>query len=151
MIFNDMKNTDVDQDFEKRYQKAINFLKTVDAASLEVGKYQLEDGMFYLVQDYMTRHTAPANYEMHKKYTDIQYIVSGEEMILLSCDDLKPVDQFNEENDIGFFHDGRVDNVANLSAGKYAVYMPGEFHKPSLHPDGKNAAHVIKIVVKIPV
>lgn len=150
MIFNDIRRSDKNQEFEKKYQKAIDFLKTVDTSSLEVGKYQLEDGMFYLVQDYMTRYVAPANYEMHKKYADIQYIVSGEEIILGTSQELEPVGEFSEENDIGFYQDGRADTVANLSAGKFALYMPGEYHKPSLHPDGKTPTHVVKIVVKIP-
>ena len=66
MIFNDINRKGADQEFEKKYQKAIKFLEMVDTSSLEVGKYQLEDGMFYIVQDYLTRYSAPAYYEMHK-------------------------------------------------------------------------------------
>lgn len=150
MRFEKLEEILVSDAFETRYREAIAFLKQADITGQTEGKYPLKDGMFYLIQRYTTRAPEDAHYEMHLKYTDIQYIVSGEEMILGSSGPLEAAEPFRAEADIGLFGDGHVDTVSNLSAGTFAMYLPGEYHKPSLHPDGKTPAVVEKIVVKIP-
>ena len=151
MLFETLKELNCYEEFERRYRKAVAFLKQADITGQPEGRYPLEDGMYYMIQRYDTRDPETARYEMHRKFADIQYLVRGEEMILGSAGPLEAAEPFREEADIGLFCDGHVDTVSNLTAGTFALYLPGEYHKPSLHPDGKTPTAVEKIVVKIPV
>ena len=151
MRFETLKEWKDSASFEMLYRKAVEFLKQADITDQPEGRYPLEDGMYYMIQRYTTRDPVISCYEMHRKYADIQYLVSGKEMILGSSGPLEEAEPFREEADIGLFRDGRVDTVSYLTAGTFALYLPGEYHKPSLHPDGKTPTLVEKIVVKIPV
>ncbi len=46
-----------------------------------VGKYELEGGAYVSVQEYTTKARSEAKYEAHKKFIDIQLILSGRELI----------------------------------------------------------------------
>ena len=51
------------------------------AEGAAVGKYDLENGAYVSVQEYTTKARSEAKYEAHKKFIDIQMILSGKELI----------------------------------------------------------------------
>ncbi|MFH1308555.1 MAG: YhcH/YjgK/YiaL family protein [Patescibacteria group bacterium] len=63
-------------------QKVIKYLKETDLLFLKIGRTKIEgDNIFLMVQEYETRPKEEKSAEQHKKYIDIQLILSGEEII----------------------------------------------------------------------
>ncbi|MFN3667553.1 MAG: YhcH/YjgK/YiaL family protein, partial [Sediminibacterium sp.] len=61
-------------------EKALLFLQHTDLNTLENGKHELEgDALFAIVQEYDTKDPAQEKLESHKKYIDVQFVVSGTE------------------------------------------------------------------------
>lgn len=64
-----------------KFQTAFAFLKRSDFAKLADGWYELDNGVRASVQHYTTFPAADLDFETHVHYFDIQYMVSGQEMI----------------------------------------------------------------------
>ena len=75
------------------------------AEGAAVGKYDLENGAYVSVQEYTTKARSEAKYEAHKKFIDIQMILSGKELIAVSpIEKMTISDEYNEEKDFMLFH-----------------------------------------------
>ena len=88
------------------FEQAIDFLKSHDLHSLEIGKTELK-GKDLLVNVAQTnpKEKENAKLETHKDYIDIQIPLSGTEIIgYTAAQDCLPVDApYNAEKDITFF------------------------------------------------
>ena len=50
--------------------------------TLPAGKYPIDgDNIFALVSEYKTKSEAEGKLEAHRKYIDVQYVISGEELM----------------------------------------------------------------------
>ena len=93
------------------------FIQRVEKEKLPAGRYDLEKGVFASLQNYNTRPFAGAQMESHKKYCDLQYIVSGNEKIYwASLRKLTVVDDHTEDGDYLLYSDGEG-NVWILCTG----------------------------------
>jgi len=132
--------------------EALDFLRRPDLAALPDGRYELPGGLFATVQRYSTA-AAPEGgprFEAHRKYTDIQFIVSGAEVIgVAPLKAMKVEEEYDEARDICF---GAVAAGAwrpvELAAGSLAVLGPSDAHAPKMAAGAP--APVLKVVVKIP-
>ena len=104
MIFDQAKNLDFYRNLgiEGRYAKAVDWLKSQDLASLENGKYEIDGKMVYAnVMSYTTIPWEEAKFEAHENYTDIQYIIEGQEtMTYAPVEDLTVKTPYNPEKDV---------------------------------------------------
>ena len=117
----------------------------------ENGKYELENGVYAMVQGYTTHLRKDSKYEAHKAYIDIQIILSGTEIIAV-----EPLEDMHKypcvrpyEYDAELYEnnpDG-IDHV--LSAGDFLVLYPQDAHMPGVCVGAPS--EVKKIVVKVPV
>lgn len=149
MIYANINNRNYD--FESPLFKiAYAFLTEKDLLQLPVGRIDLENGIYANVQEYETKPENECIFETHKKYFDIQYVVSGIECISI-CDlkDLTVLTPYNEEKDITFYSDPKKYSKVILSCGDYVIVSPDEAHKPKCMVD--TPSKVKKIVVKVPV
>ena len=115
-----------------------------------VGKYELEGGAYVSVQEYTTKARSEAKYEAHKKFIDIQLILSGRELIAVTpIEKMKIKDEYNEAMDVMFFqhNDECTDYV--LEAGDFLILYPQDVHMPGVCVNERSL--VRKIVVKVPV
>ena len=121
--------------------------KAKDAA---VGKYDLENGAYVSVQEYTTKARSEAKYEAHKKFIDIQMILSGKELIAVSpIEKMTISDEYNEEKDFMLFHHNDECTDYVLEAGDFLILYPQDVHMPGVCVNEKSP--VRKIVVKVPV
>lgn len=76
MIYANINNRDYD--FESPlFEIAYAFLTRKDLLQLPVGRINLENGVYANVQEYETKPENECTFETHKKYFDIQYVVSA--------------------------------------------------------------------------
>ena len=63
-----------------RWNKAFAFLRDNDLEKLELKRYDLDGNNLYVtISEYNTKNPEDAKFEAHKKYIDIQYVISGSE------------------------------------------------------------------------
>ncbi|RKY07443.1 MAG: hypothetical protein DRP56_05680 [Planctomycetota bacterium] len=113
------------------------------------GKYEARgDDIFYIVDEYETRPVEKGRLEIHRRYLDIQYIVSGTECIgyapLVGLMEDTPYDG---EKDLAFYHHDPAMSKLILKQGSFAIFWPSEAHMPGRTAEKREA--VKKIVVKI--
>ena len=133
----------------ERWNKAFAFLKDNDLTKLELKRYDLDgDNLYVMLSEYNTKNPENARYEAHRKYIDIQYVVSGSELIgiapLASKD--STLQEYDATKDIEFLTVKKGITVQATPA-KFFVFFPEEAHMPGLKEE--NNAPVRKAVIKI--
>lgn len=133
----------------ERWNSAISFLKENDLSALELKRYDIDgDNLYVAVSEYLTKNPEETNFEAHRRYIDIQYVVSGKELIGITPISMKNeiIEPFDAERDIEFF---TVTSENNLRASpeRFFIFFPEDAHRPGLK-DGENSM-VKKIVVKV--
>jgi biofilm protein TabA len=113
------------------------------------GKYEVDgENLFYVVDEYKTKPVEEGRLEIHRKYMDIQYIVTGAE-----CIGTAPLEGLSEEiaydgaKDLAFYRFEPSMSRLHLKKGMFAIFWPNEPHMPgrSINTTEK----VKKVVVKV--
>ena len=130
--------------------KGFEFIKKAVSENLPIGKYEIDGTDIYaMIQEYTTKHPDGALFEGHKKYIDIQYVISGiEEIGIIDISKAKTEKEYSDENDAAFYAKNGKSGKLILECGDFAVFYPNDLHMPGLAFDGK-ASDVKKIVVKV--
>ena len=152
MIITDITHIEEQLRMTPDLRKAIDFLRRTGLPGLADGRTEIDgDRVFALVQRYLTGSDEPLNFEHHRKYIDIQVIVSGVEMIgWTDAEHMEVTKPYDEARDACF---GRVPDGAwtplRLEAGQLAVFWPSDAHAPKQCTDAPSP--VMKIVMKVAV
>jgi len=133
-----------------KFEKAFNFIKKATEENLSVGKYEIDGTEIYgLVQEYTTKSEEQGKFEGHRKYIDIQYIISGIESIeVIDISKAKANTEYNDVKDIEFYDNNEKTGNVVLENGEYAILYPNDIHKPGM-TFGNKSTTVKKIVVKV--
>lgn len=134
---------------KQRWDSVFIFLKDNDLASLEPGRYDVDGNNAYVtITDYKTKNEEDANFEAHRKYIDIQYVIEGKELINITPISSKTseIQAYDPAKDIEFFSVNET-RTYNADPGIFFVFFPEDAHRPSLKVD--TIAPVRKMVVKV--
>lgn len=130
--------------------KVLNFLFNLDE-NKPAGHYEIDDEAYANIDVYETKEYDICFPEAHKRYIDIQMILSGEERLdFANISELSIKDDYDEERDIMFFHNPEKMNTLYLKKGYFALLYPTDAHKPQMK-SSENSQTVKKVVVKIAV
>ena len=114
------------------------------------GKIILNDDIYVNVETYTTKSVSDGKFETHKKYADIQILVSGSENIYY-CDKsaLSTDILYNEEKDIEFYSDDvEAFPHVNIDGTNFVMLLPEEAHAPQVCVNNQQSM-VKKVVIKI--
>jgi YhcH/YjgK/YiaL family protein len=136
---------------KERWDNAFIFLKNNDLTKLEVKRFDIDgNNLFATLSEYVSKDEADAKFEAHRKYIDIQYVISGKEVINVAplTTAKEVVTPYDAAKDIEFL---TFNKVVNYKAGpsNFFIFFPGDAHRPGLK-DGVNSP-VRKIVIKVKV
>ncbi|AYH07277.1 YhcH/YjgK/YiaL family protein [Pectobacterium parmentieri] len=150
MIFGHIENTFSGQ-YPAPIARALAYLQKTDFIALPAGRY-LDEETGYTVQilDLHTQPKSDLHPEVHRHNVDVQFLVSGTELIGVVTDNGRnPVHQeWNEARDILFYQDVDDESWLTMYAGNFAVFFPQDVHRPAcIH---KQPCAIRKVVVKIP-
>lgn len=134
---------------KERWEKAFRFFKNNDLLKLDIKRYDIDgDNLFAMVSEYMTKNEETAQFEAHRKYIDIQYVVSGKEIMNMTPlkTVLEVITPYDATKDIEFI---TVSQIVGYKAtpSNFFIFFPGDAHRPGLK-DGENSK-VRKIVIKV--
>jgi YhcH/YjgK/YiaL family protein len=129
--------------------EGLKFLSENDFNTIEPGKFFLKDQLLYaMINDYETKPMEQCKLEAHRKYIDIQFMVSGEEQMgYTPLIDQIPSEEYNPEKDVVFFEDEV--SLFTVRKGHFAIFFPDDLHQPCIMVD--EASPVRKVVVKVAV
>jgi YhcH/YjgK/YiaL family protein len=142
------------QEFARQYQvnktywdEAFTFLKEHNLDTMSKGKYPIDgDNVYATITEDPSKDFDKTNWESHRRYIDLQCIITGEEkMGVWPVAKATVTKEYDEKKD-----------VANYSAeGKFYagtprtffLFFPSDAHRPNITPGGNKV--VKKIVIKI--
>jgi biofilm protein TabA len=147
MILCSLTDADLYATIHPRIAQGIAYLRSAAWQGLPDGVVELEkDGLYAHIQHYQTIPQAEAQWEAHRIYTDIQYVVEGAERI--GCGpiaDFTPVTEYDAERDVSFFTG--EGNLPEVRAGMLAILSPHDVHLPRVRV--AQPQPVSKIVLKV--
>lgn len=128
--------------------RGFEFLQTSQLELLPDGKHEIDGSrLFATVAHDEGRGHQGAFLESHRKYIDIQYVISGEEemgwMDLAACQRIKQA--YNPDTDLAFYLDGPT-SWFKVAPKSFTVFFPQDAHAPLA---GRGSVH--KVVVKVAV
>jgi YhcH/YjgK/YiaL family protein len=146
MIIDRLSNPSPLFELPKRLARALEYLRTTDMRSVALGRHDLDgDLLFALVQEYTTRAADQCVWEAHRRYTDVQFVVTGaERMGVASLAQMREREAYDAARDVTFFEPGA--EFVTISAGMFAIFGPQDVHSPC-HAAGEPIL-VRKVVVK---
>ena len=109
MIYDSIQHIEAYRGIHPGVYRGLEILRDTDFSKLEDKRYEVDgEDLFFFVQSYESK---PANDtpEAHRKYIDIQYVISGEEKMGV----------------------GPLDEIT-LANGRFAVLWPGDAHAPGI-------------------
>lgn len=135
----------------ERWQRVFQFLKENDLDSLPKGKQTLGEGLTVNVEEYTNRAPGKEWLEGHRKFIDVQYVVSGRELqgttkIKNATDTVNP---YTEKYDVANYTVESTINFHVIRAGQFTIFFPDDIHITNLQYGEKEP--VKKIVFKVAV
>ena len=148
MILDTLPRADQYAALHRRFAAAFAFLRGSHLASLPDGRHTIAgDDLFALVARDRGRGREQSPLEAHRRYLDIQYVVTGSDLIgylpLADCQRISS--PYDLQRDIEFYFD-RPTTWLTVNAGMFALFYPHDAHAP-LAAEGE----VHKVVVKVAV
>lgn len=129
------------------WDKAFAFLKEHDLKTLSTGKYEIDgDNVFASVTESPSKDFNKTNWESHRNYVDIQYVIDGKELIGMNPVSKSTVTKpYNEKNDAAnYAADGKI---YEATPGTFFIFFPTDAHRPNITPGGNKV--VKKLVIKV--
>ncbi len=142
------------QELARQYQlnktfwdKAFAFLRDHNLDSLPKGKYVIDgDNVTASVTEDPSKDFDKTNWESHRKFIDVQCIISGEEkMGVWPVSEAMVTKEYEEKRDAANYTAAGKFYVAG--PGEFFIFFPADAHRPNITPGGNKV--VKKIVIKV--
>ena len=148
MILDTLKNSARYVALHADFAAAFDFLNRPNVAALPAGRCDvLGKRVFAIVGKDLGKGRDKARLEAHRKYIDIQYVVSGDEWI--GWRDLRTCREcglgYSAEKEIEFYT-AAAETWSQVPAGSFAIFFPEDAHAPLA---GEGPVH--KVVMKVAV
>lgn len=128
---------------------ALTLALKADPQRCEPGCHVLQgEDIFMNVMQFMTQPAPAKRAELHAEYIDVQILLAGEECIEFGLvDSARQCDEWHREDDYQLCDEIAGQQSITLQAGMFAVFFPGEPHKPGIQ--GDDPAEIKKAVLKV--
>jgi YhcH/YjgK/YiaL family protein len=149
MIIDKIENSKLYGGISQRIKEAFEYIRNTDLKNIKPGKYEIDgENIFALINEYETKIESEGKLEAHRKYIDVQYVISGEELMGYSpLGNQQVLEPYKEKNDIIFFSGEK--SFTKVSAGMFAIFFPADVHMPGIRVENKTL--VKKLVIKVKV
>ena len=147
MILDTLENAAKYAGLKAGISEAFGFLDQPGLAELPDGKHEIcGDRVFAIIAHEQGRKSEDGELEGHRKYLDIQYVISGDEsMGWHPREGLKNSVDYDAERDLEFF-EGDAKSIIRVPPGSFIIFLPTDAHLPLI---GDGPIH--KVVVKVAV
>lgn len=147
MILGSLHNSERLEKIYPTFKKVFSFVKTHNCAALPAGRIEI-DGVkvFINVDDAMLRKEEEQMLEVHRKYIDIHFPITDDEIVgwrdvaSITVDSISP---FDTEKDYAFYPQ-RAKTYFTVHPGDFYVMFPEDAHAPII-----GVGHLRKLVAKV--
>lgn len=130
-------------------EDVLTFLKNM-SKDIVPGRYEFSNDNFVNVETYNTKTLTDAKFEAHKKYADVQVLLSGQERIYYTkISSLTNDVVYNQDKDIMFYPEPVLGTKYEVLDGTNFMFLaPEDAHAPQVCVDNQSEP-VKKVVAKI--
>jgi len=132
------------------FEKAFDYVKATDLATVEVGRADIADGLKAIISNKkgMTAAESIAKFECHNNNIDIQLCITGVETIAWKPREkcVATKGEYNPEKDV-LFYDEAPDMYFQLTDNQFAIFFPEDVHAPMIGGDEEIKKLVIKVKI----
>lgn len=150
MILDRLDNAEKNCKYGPEIMLAFDYLRRTDFSQLATGRHELDgDRVYASVLRYRPKPMAEAAWEAHRRYLDVQFIVSGAERMGYAPlrDDMIVHREYNSEKDCVFYE--AEGDFVTVRPGFFVLFGPQDVHSPCIALPGSDSAdEVCKVVVK---
>jgi len=147
MVLDSIENADRYLLLGEGIAKSLQYIRSNDFSEVNPGKYQLDgDRLIMNIFEFEGSNTDECRLEGHKRYIDLQYWVTGSELMGHEILDSQPIlEPYNEKTDCAFYN--CISSYSRLLPGMFVIYYPSDLHTGVVDP--LSDARVRKVVFKI--
>ena len=149
MIYDRLSNCEQYYILGEKFKKAFDFLKNTDLKNIQDGSYEIQGKEIYAnVQSLKTKPIEEKKWEVHRKYIDIQYVISNQEKMGYGIlEDFSEItNPYDDEKDVEFL-EGKEFNFVDVKEGSFVIFYPNDVHAPMLAYD--EPQEIKKVIIKI--
>ncbi len=148
MIYDKLDNIETYAGISSDILLGLKWLRDVNS-DIANGVYEINPSAKAIVSEYTTKEINGNGYEAHREFIDIQYLISGEEVVnSLPLEYLNELKAYNKESDAAFYVEtGIKPQELLLGNGYFAILFPQDGHMPQLCVNTPSI--VKKVVVKV--
>jgi biofilm protein TabA len=146
MILDSLKNASAYFSLNPLFKQAFDYINENNLSTIKPGKVVLDGDRLYIsFQELEGKTPEAAKMEAHKKYIDIQVVISGDETMgwtaIENCKN--EIEPYSPEKDIVFYKDKPAANIT-VKPGTFAIFFPEDGHAPCI-----GNGHIKKAIVKV--
>lgn len=131
----------------ERFRKAFLFIEEFKKNPKEDGEYSLSENVKAIVTSYETDVSKDGPMECHRAYIDVQYMLSGSEIMEWTVSGQPALKQeYNEEEDCALYENSGALKIPVLE-DEFVVFWSQDLHRPGCRYE--NISSIRKIIVKI--
>ena len=147
MIADRLENIGCYRTLSSNFEAAVAFLEKTDLDLLPVGQFEVKGKDVYGFVVDRTLEEEPRQWEIHKKYADIQLVLEGNERIGWCVLD-EDCPSYDEDKDVAFSEDitGRD---FTLGRNEFMIFFPQDVHLPNGPAGGRSRARKVILKVKM--
>lgn len=148
MIYDKLDNIEIYEGISPDILIGLKWLRDVNP-DIVSGVYEINPRVKAIVSEYTTKEINGNGYEAHREFIDIQYLISGEEVVnSLPLEYLNELKAYNKESDAAFYVETGIKPQELLLGNRYfAILFPQDGHMPCLCTN--EPVEVKKVVVKV--
>jgi len=149
MILDSVKNSDRYLNLGKGIANALRYIQGNDLSKIQPGKYEIDGKrLVMIVFEFENTNSNECKLEGHRRYIDLQYWVSGSELMGHEILGDQPVlEEYSEEKDCAFYN--CIASYSRLLPGMFVIFYPSDLHTSVADP--LSDQRVKKVVFKIAV
>ncbi|HDL8490703.1 TPA: YhcH/YjgK/YiaL family protein [Yersinia enterocolitica] len=149
MISGSLTQTAFFSGLPERLQWVLAYLAKTPLAQLSCGRHGIDGELIFMnVMEFDTQLAENKKAEMHQTYADVQLLISGiegiEYSVLTPTEHLEP---YHADDDYQLIAEIPDKSQLRMLPGMFAVFLPGEPHKPGCQIAGSGT--IKKAVVKV--
>lgn len=150
MILDTLANAQQYYGLGPKFVKAFEYLAQTSLAALPKGKYEIDGtDVFVMINEYDTVPAEGEQMEAHRRYIDVQYMISGTELVGHDYLQQQTISKAYDENADYLLVANPPAFFSKLQQGQFAVFFPTDLHMPNIQAGGP--LPVKKAVIKISV
>ncbi|MCX5751093.1 MAG: YhcH/YjgK/YiaL family protein [Candidatus Saganbacteria bacterium] len=147
MIIDLLDNAEMYYNFYPYLKQALKYLKETNFPDFKPGKFDIDGTNLYgMINEYETIPKEKGVWEAHRKYTDVQFILQGQEMMgYAPIGTLKVSKEYQEKEDYLLLEGSG--SFFTVKPGMFVVFGPEDGHQPGLAIN--SPSHIKKVVLKV--